>query len=214
MDIVALPTQPRTGLGKRHSAKLRKRGLIPAIVYGHKQDPVAVTLTNEDLDSVLRHHARLVELKHASGAETALIKEVQHDYLGKAVLHVDFERVDRDEKVEVEVAVELKGVIASGSQGVLDQPLHVLTVECTAAEVPESIKVIIGNLQVGQAIHVKDLVLPAGVRVLDEPDAIVVQLKTVLAEIEPETVAAAPVEGGAEPEIVGRRVKEEKEEEK
>ncbi len=211
MEILALPTQPRKDLGKRHTARLRKSGLVPGIIYGHKQDPVAVTMTEDDLTSVLRHHARLVELKLGSGVETALIKEVQHDYLGRAVLHVDFERVNRDEKIEIEVSVELKGT--APSTGVLDQPLHVLTIECLAIEVPESIKVNIGTLTLGQAIHVKELVLPAGVRVLDEADAIVVQLKAPIGDTETPGVGPA-AEGGVEPEIVGRRVKEDKEEEK
>ena len=113
----------------------------------------------------------------------------------------------------IEVDVELKGT--APSNGVLDQPLHVLSIECLAAEVPESIRVNIGGLKIGDIIHVKDVTLPAGVRVLDEPDAIVIQVKA------PVTKAAAPVAAGpaaeaattAEPEIVGRRVKEDKPEE-
>ncbi|MFL5328769.1 MAG: 50S ribosomal protein L25 [Gemmataceae bacterium] len=213
MEILTLPTQDRKDLGKRHSARLRKRGLIPAIIYGHKKDAVAVALEQDALNSAIRQHARLVELKLGSGNETALIKEVQHDHLGKAVLHVDFERVDRDEKVEVEVDVELKGT--PPANGLLDQPLHVLTIECLAAEVPDSIKVNIGGMKVGDIIHVKDVTLPAGVRVLDEPDAIVIQVKAPIAETETPVAAGPAAEGatGTEPEIVGRRVKEDKPEE-
>lgn len=211
MDILTLPTQPRPTLGKAATAKLRKKGLIPAVVYGHKQDPVSVTLTQDDLANVLRHHTRFVELKHAAGSETALIKDVQHDHLGRAILHVDFERRDVNEKIELEVDVELKGLAPGAATGILDQPLHTLSIECLAGAVPESIKVNIGALQFGQIIHVKDLVLPPGVRVLDEPDAIVVQVRA--AEEEPATPGGLPGEGGVEPEIVGRRVKEDKPEE-
>ena len=125
MEIVALPTEPRPGLGKRHAARLRKRGLIPAIIYGHKKDPVAVALPHEELEAAIRHHVRLVELKLEGKGETALIKEVQHDYLGRAIVHVDFERVDKDEKVEIEVDIELKGTPPANA--VLDQPLHART---------------------------------------------------------------------------------------
>src|SRR5256885_605773 len=123
MQTVTLPTQPRTDFGKRATARVRKQGLVPAILYGHKKDPVAVALPLDDVVSALRHHARLVALQLPGGEETALIKEVQHDHLGRAVLHMDFERVDKDEMVEVEVNLELKGVAPGSSAGILEQPL-------------------------------------------------------------------------------------------
>lgn len=206
MDILKIPTQPRSGSGTRPAGKLRKQGLIPAIVYGHKKAPVQLSLKHDVIESALRHHVRLVELELPGGNETALIKEVQHDYLGKGILHVDFARVDKDEKIVIEVEVELKGTAPGTSAGVLDQPLHVLKVECLAAQVPESIRVNISALQLDQAIHVKELVLPPGVRCLNEPDAIVVAVKAHV--VVPETPTAIPAEGtAAEPEIVGRRVK-------
>lgn len=211
MDIVKLPTQPRTGNGSNPARKLRKEGLIPAVLYGHKQDPVSLALKHEVIESALRHHHRLVELELPGGGETALIKEVQHDHFGKAILHVDFERVDKDEKVEIEVELELKGTAPGSSAGVLDQPLHSLRIECLAAQMPDSIKVNISALQLGQAIHVKELTLPPGVRALNDPDAIVIQVKTPAVEAEAGAVAG---EGGAEPEIVGRRVKAEEPEAK
>ena len=137
---------------------------------------------------------------------------MQHDYLGKAILHVDFERVDRDEKVEVEVSIELKGTPPSNA--VMDQPLHVLLVECRAVDVPESIKVNIGGLKVGDVIHVKDVQVPAGIKLLDDADAIVIQVKAVMVATETPVAAGPAAEGtGTEPEIVGRRVKEDKPEE-
>lgn len=214
MDIAKLPTQPRTTLGKRGTLKVRRQGLIPAIIYGHKKDPVPVALSHEEFESALRHHARLVELQLPKGAETALIKEVQHDHLGKAILHVDFERVDRDEKVIVEVTLELKGVAPGASAGVLDQPMHAFKVECLAAQVPESIKVNISTLQLGQVIHVKEVPVPAGVRVLTDPEAIVIQVKAHVVAAEPTAAAVPLAEGEAEPEIVGRRVRAEEPEEK
>lgn len=207
MDIAKLATQPRPSVGSRPTARLRKQGLIPAVVYGHKQAPVSITLKHEDFEQILRHHHRLVELGLGHGGETALIKEVQHDHLGKAILHVDFERVDKDEKVIIDVEVKLKGTAPGTSSGVLDQPLHSLKVECLAANMPEVIAVNISALQLGQAIHVKELVLPPGVVALNEPDAIIVQVKQPV--LETEAGAAVAGEGGVEPEIVGRRVKAE-----
>jgi large subunit ribosomal protein L25 len=209
MDILKLPTKPRTGSGTRPATKLRKEGLVPAVVYGHKKPPVSLSLQHDVIESALRHHVRLVELELPTGNETALIKEVQHDYLGKGILHVDFARVDKDEKIIIEVGVELKGTAPGASAGILDQPLHVLKVECLAAQVPESIRVNISGLQLDQAIHVKELVLPPGVRCLNDPDAIVIAAKPhIVVAAEPTTaLPGAEAATGAEPEIVGRRVK-------
>jgi len=112
----------------------------------------------------------------------------------------------------VSVPVELKGVAPGQLTGVLEQPLHELEIDCLAINIPESIKVNISALQLGQAIYVKDVPLPEGVVCHDDPDTIIVQVKAAAAEPEP-TAAPAEVAAGTEPEIVGRRVKEEEAEE-
>jgi large subunit ribosomal protein L25 len=209
METVTLTAQPREGRGKRAAAKLRKQGLVPAIVYGHEQEPSAVTLPQVDLERVLRHHVRVVDLQTNGHTDTALIREVQFDHLGKEILHVDFERHSKDERIHVEVPIELRGTPTGiGAGVVLDQPLHSLKVECPVIAVPESIRVRIEGLQLGHAIHVKELQLPEGVVALADPDSVVVQLKAALAE--PEAAPAEPgAAGAAEPEIVGRRVAKE-----
>ena len=209
METVILTAQPREGRGKRAAAQLRKQGLVPAIVYGHKEEPAAVTLPQADLERVLRHHVRVVDLQTNGHTDTALIREVQFDHLGKEILHVDFERHSKDERIHVEVPLELRGTPTGlGAGVVLDQPLHSLEVECLVIAVPESIRVRIEGLQLGHAIHVKELQLPEGVIALADPDAVVVQLKAALPE--PEAAPAEPgVAGAAEPEIVGRRVAKE-----
>jgi large subunit ribosomal protein L25 len=207
-----LETQPRTTQGSRAARKLRKQGRIPAVIYGHKEATVAVTLSGEDLEKAIRQGVRVVDLKTGAKLEKALIREVQWDHLGKDVLHVDFTRVSADERIRVNVPVELRGIApgVTGGTGVLDQPLHSLTIECLAISIPESIRVAVNELQLGMAIHVRDLVLPPGVTAMNDPDAIVVHVTAKLVEPEP-TAAAAPVEGAAEPEIIGRKVAEEEE---
>ena len=213
METVTLTAQPRAGRGKRAAAQLRKQGLVPAIVYGHKEEPAAVSLPQADLERVLRHHVRVVDLQTNGHTDTALIREVQYDHLGKEVLHVDFERHSKDERIHVEVPIELRGTPTGVGAGVVvDQPMHSLEVECLVIAVPESIRVRIEGLQLGHAIHVKELQMPEGVIALADPDAVVVQLKAALAE--PEAAPAEPgAAGAAEPEIVGRRVAKEEGEE-
>jgi large subunit ribosomal protein L25 len=210
VDAVVLNAQKREGTGSHRAYKLRKQGLVPAVVYGHKEKTVSISVSHDDLFSAIKHGARVLDLKADEGTETALIKAIQWDHLGKDILHADFERVSKDERITVHVRVELRG-IAPGvtGGGVLDQPLHSVDVECLAIAIPESIRVNLAELQLGQSIYVRDLKLPDGVKMISDPDAIVVHVTSPQAEEE-----AAPGEGAAEPEIVGRRVAEEEGEEK
>jgi large subunit ribosomal protein L25 len=217
MESVTLATKPRDARGKRAAKHLRTEGLIPAVLYGHKEAVVAVSLSAEELMSAIRHHARVMDLAIGGKSETAVIQEVQYDHLGKEILHVDFKRVSKDERIVVSVVVELKGTAPGTSAGVLEQPLHELEVECLAIAIPESIKCVISTLQLGEAVHVRDLAAPEGVKILNPPDSIVVQIKAPVLEAVPVVAAAAPVVEGAtpaEPEIVGRRVAKEEPEEK
>jgi large subunit ribosomal protein L25 len=207
-DAEVLTVEKRDGRGSRLAAKLRKSGRIPAVVYGHKEETVSVALSGDEVNAVLRQKVQIVDLKMDGGVQKAQIRDVQWDHLGKEVLHVDLKRVSVDERIEISVPLELRG-IAPGvtAGGVLDQPIHSLRVECLAIAVPESIRVNILELQLGAAIHVRDLQLPPGVKALDDPDAIVVHVTTPQAE--PEAAAPAAAAESAEPEIIGRNAAEE-----
>jgi large subunit ribosomal protein L25 len=216
MESVKLSTKPRPGHGSRGAKKLRKDGLIPAVIYGHKEAVIPLALDRKELETALRHNTRVVDLQLPAGPETAVIQDVQYDHLGSFVMHVDFKRVSRDERVKMTVRIELKGTPPGlGGGHILEQPLHALHVECLALAIPDSIKVNVTGLQLGHPIHVKELTLPEDVKALDDPDLVVVQIALVKVEAAP---AVAPAEPGAptaaEPEIVGRRVKEEETEEK
>jgi large subunit ribosomal protein L25 len=212
-ESVVLQTQKREGRGSRKAGKLRATGLVPAVLYGHKEATVPLALEHKPLLEAIRHGVRVLEIRTEKGAENAQIVEVQWDYLGKDVLHVDLKRVDKDERIHVSVQIELKGIapgIAAGGQ--LDQPLHMLHVECPALAVPDNVRVIINELQLGQAIHVKDLKLPENVKALDDPEAVVVHVIVKAAEAAP---VAAEGEVAAEPEVIkggGKKPEEEGEE--
>jgi len=209
-ESVQLAVQKREASGTLASKKLRRQGLLPAVIYGHKEATVVVTLAHDDFVKALRLGARLVELKNNGHAEAAIIQDVQWDHLGMDVLHVDFRRVSKDERVVVPVPLHLRGIapgVAGG--GVLDQPLHVINLECLVTAVPHEIRVNVGELQIGQALHVKDLRLPEGVKAMADPEAIVVQVTAPAAE----APAAAPAAETAEPEVIGRPAKDEEGEE-
>ena len=210
---VQLAVQSRDGFGTKEARRLRKQGLLPAVLYGHKEATVALSLSHDDFLKAVHHGARLVELKTDGNAEAAIIQEVQWDHLGKDVVHVDFRRVSKDERVVVTVPLHLRGIAPGVSGGgILDQPLHTLSVECLVTAVPESIRVNVSELQIGSSIKVQDLHLPEGVKAMNDPEAIVVQVSAPQAE---PTAAAIPGAETAEPEVIGRQAKaEEGEEEK
>jgi large subunit ribosomal protein L25 len=208
-ESVVLKTEKREGRGSRKAEKLRGEKRIPAVIYGHKEATVSLSLSRDELTKAIRHGDRVVDLQIDSGVQKALISEVQWDHLGHDILHVDFKRVSADERIHVTVPVELRG-IAPGvtGGGILDQPIHALAIECLALSVPESIRVNINELQLDASIHVRDLHLPPGVTALADADAIVVHIKAPQAE--PTPGAEAPA-GQAEPEVIGRKAAEEPE---
>jgi len=208
-ESVTLAAEPRSTQGTHEARRMRKQGLIPAVIYGHKEATVAVTVNRDDLYKVIRHGIRVVDLQAGGKTEKALLREVQWDHLGHDILHVDFARVAADERIKIEVRVELRGTAPGVTAGgLLDQPIHSLVVECLAIAVPESIRVPIGELLIDQAIHVKDLKLPEGVTTAVDPDAIVVQVAAPKVE---EEAVVAPVAEQAEPEVIGRKEKPEEE---
>jgi len=212
-ESVVLPIEKREGRGTRLARKLRARRRVPGVIYGHKEETVSVSVAADALMAAVRHGARVVDLQTENGLQKAQIAELQWDSLGMELLHVDFRRVAAGERIHVTVPVELKGIAPGVSGGgILDQPIHTLAIECAADDVPESIRVNVNELQLGAAIHVRDLHLPPGVKALADPDAIVVHITA--PQVVPEA-AAAPGAEQAEPEVIGRKAAaEESEEEK
>jgi large subunit ribosomal protein L25 len=192
-----LQVELRKEQGRRGAKKLRNSGKIPAILYGHGEASVSIT----QMASALRHHSRLVQL--AGGvSESALIKDMQYDTYGIDVLHVDFARVSTDERITVEVSIELKGQsVGAREGGVIAHQLHEVEVECLAVAIPEKLTINISNLAKGKALHISEIDVPAGVKILGDPNAIVVACTEPAAEAEAVPGGAT----GAEPELIGRK---------
>ena len=205
-EFVPLTVRLREGRGSRLASKLRKQGLIPAIIYGHGEANVQIAVNAKEFDHAIRGlHARTFTLNYEGKSDTVLVKELQFDYLGAQIIHVDFERHSATEKVRISVPIELRNSPKSTGGGVLDQPLHQLHIECPFNGIPEAIRLDITNLTLGHPIHVKELPLPQGVSALDNPDMVVVQLKLPGAELTAEAGEAV------QPELI-RKPKEEAEE--
>ena len=191
--------------------RLRAQGLIPAVIYGHQQEALPVSISEHDLGLLLTHGARLLDISLDSKPEKALVKEVQYDHLGVRIVHVDLIRISLDEKVRLEIPIELRGAVDASSHGggVVELLLANVEVECLASNIPEAVQVQIAKLKLGDDIRVKDLPLPENVTVISDPEALVVTVRAVAAE-EP---AEAPeeLEATAEPEVISKDAAEQEE---
>jgi large subunit ribosomal protein L25 len=209
MPDYALPAEVRAERGRKAARRLRRAGRLPAVLYGHKETTAALTVPLADFESLLRSGARMVDLGLAGETQKALIREVQFDALGDEVLHVDFVRVAMDEAIEVTVPVTVHGTAAGVKQGgVLDLLLHEVTVACLPGDIPEAIRIRVDDLAMGQTLHLREVPLPPGVRVVDDPEMSVVAVHAPVVE------AAAPAaEAPTAPEVIGREAREEEPEE-
>jgi large subunit ribosomal protein L25 len=197
------------GTGSRVARQLRKQGRVPAIIYGHKQAPVPIALTRESVWEMIKKSTHLAELSFDGSSETVLVRDVQWDHLGKEIIHLDFARVSADESIETEVRIDVRGTASGIAEGgLLEILVHELQVTCRANAIPESIRVDVSNLGLNQEIHVKDLTLPEGVTVENDPELLLIHVVTRA----PEAVAeAAPAEGATQPEVIKPERKEKEE---
>lgn len=210
-DYPVIEGRPRSERGSRAMQRLRRQGLLPAVIYGADCENQPLTIDAEALKSAIEQRARMVEVKIGSKSQPAVIKDVQFDHLDSEIQHVDFETIDLEETLEIEVPVEThgnpKGVKNGGTMEVV---LKHITVECKPADIPREITVEVADLDIGAEITVAMLAVPAGVKVLDDPEQIVI---TVHAPREEEEIVET-VEGElSEPEVIGAKREEEEGEE-
>lgn len=212
---VKLTAQTRLQTGGSVSKKLKRRGLVPAIVYGGKDQAQALQLSARDLKTLLSHTVGeniLVELEiESNGGKTnrmALIQEIQHEPLTGGVVHVDFHAVNMNEALRTSVPVEPTGEPngVKNFGGLLEQSLRSLEIECLPKDLPEIITVDVSALNVGDSIHIKDIQLPDGVTAMDDADLTVFLVAAPTVVEEP--TAAAGTAPAAEPEVI-REKKEE-----
>jgi large subunit ribosomal protein L25 len=172
---VRIAAEPRTEFGKGPARRTRRAGKVPAVLYGHGTDPRHISLPGHELMLALKSANVLLRLQGLDGGEElALPKDVQRDPLKGFLEHVDLIVVTRGEKVTVEVPIQLTGDIAP--DGMLDQQLIQVSLEVEATHIPQSVEVSVEGMVVGDAIHAKDLKLPAGATLDAEDDALVLHV--------------------------------------
>lgn len=180
--IVNIPAEIRDsaknkGTGSKVSRRLRAAGHVPAIIYGHKQAAQPVSLTRESVATLIKRGSHVVGLEIGGKTETVLVRELQWDHLGKEIIHIDFFRADLNEQIDSDVRLEIRGEAPGVKEGgVLELTHPTVKVRSQTTNLPDSIRIDVSGLHMGQAIHVKDLTLPEGVTALTPADEILVHL--------------------------------------
>ena len=208
-EKAVLKAEMRQEAGSKHAAKLRKQGRLPAIVYGHKKEPISISLNRHDFVKELHHGHRLFDVDMSGRKEILLAKDLQYDHLGKDIIHADLMRVDLSEMIKISVPLELKGT-AKGTHesGIIDEHLDHLEVECRVSDIPERIMVSVKEVGLGDSIRAGDVELPEGTKLTTNPDALIVTCHLVAAAKSTEEVEE---EMPVSPEVITEKAAEESE---
>ena len=175
MPEVRIVAEPRTEFGKGPARRVRRAGRVPAVLYGHGTETRHVTLPGHELLLALKTPNVLIQVEGLSSrSQLTLPKAVQRDPIRGDIEHVDLILVRRDEKVTVEIPVQVTGEVEPG--GLLDQQMVRLTVEAEATQIPQGITVNVEGMEIGSAVHAGDLILPSGVTLMAEPEALVLHV--------------------------------------
>lgn len=197
---VKLSAQTRPQAGRSAVKKLKAQGIVPAIIYGGKEKAQTLQVSSREINTLLSHAVGeniLVDLEISDAGKTvnrlALIQEIQHAPLGGAVLHIDFHAVSQNEilhaHIPVEALGEALGVRSFG--GILEQSMRKLEVACLPKDLPEIVRVDVSNLNIGDSVHIKHIMLPAGVTAIADPELTVFHVAApVVEEVKPVEEAA------------------------
>lgn len=210
MEFIKLEVARRDGAGSRSARRARQGGRVPAVLYGLDRENATLTFDADAFQEFVDSGSKLIELRLGDKTQQAILKQVQYDPLTDAILHVDLLRIDEHHEIEAKVPFEFKGIAKGLSEGGVFEPvLANVLVRCTPARLPKVILIEVGHLALNEAVLVKDLALPEGVKVLaHKPEDHVchcVPQKVVVLE----PVAPAEGEAPAEPERIGGKKPEE-----
>jgi len=213
-----IEAQTRTPGGKNVNRRLRKSGRIPAVIYGPGKQPVVVSVDPGDVNTILHSESGRNTIfavnVDGSGQNNAMVKDYQLDPVKGNLIHADFLEIAMDRLLELTVNIEIVGE-APGVKldgGIMDFVTRSIEVECLPSDIPESIKVDVGTLKINDYIRVKNLQTDAKVKILTDPEVVIV---TIVPPIKEEAPVEAAVETAVEPEVIkkGKAVEEGAEEE-
>jgi large subunit ribosomal protein L25 len=198
-ERVKLIASERTLLGSAESRRLRKQGLIPGVLYG-RSEPVSFSVAERDLRAALTtpagSHAVLEVAVGERAAHSAILKDYQRDKVRGTITHIDLQEVRLDQPIQTAVTLTLIGEpVGVKEGGVLAQVTNEINIEALPLEVPQHLELDISELQIGESVRLSELVLPAGVTLLDDPEETVLATITHQRAEEEPVEAAEPVEG-------------------
>ena len=208
-----LNVQARTAGGTGDARRLRKTGLIPAIVYGKGIEPKCISVNATEWQLLSRNELNILSLVEDGKETLVLLKEVQHDPIRNRTRHLDFQAIRMDQKIKAHVAVRPGHALPAGASagGLLEQNLHEIEVESLPQDLPEEIIVDVSGMNLGDIIHVGDIARPEGVTAVTHAELVV------FTEVDENAAAAAeeeaaPAEGeeAAEPEVIAEKKTEER----
>jgi large subunit ribosomal protein L25 len=212
-EEITVKATVREGRGKNDARRTRRAGMVPVTVYGGGGETVAAAAPLNELAAILRSEAGRNTIftldVEGVGASEVMFHDRQIDPVRGRLVHADFQRLVKGQKIEVTVPLHLVGepVGVREEQGVLEQIMRELEIRCEPREIPDAIDLDVSNLGVHDVLHVSDIPVGANIEILNEPDAVVATVGIVREE-----PVAAPVveeEGAAEPEVIGKGKKEE-----
>jgi large subunit ribosomal protein L25 len=207
MSTATLSATLRSESGKGAARALRRAGSVPAVIYGHKRQPMSLAIPTRELERLLERvsaETTVVELSIDGKVSRTLIREIQKHPFKKQLVHVDFLELVAGEMITVNVPLVLVGVSVGVRSfgGILDQTMRELEVTVDPASIPNHIDIDVSELGVGDSVHVRDIKLPAGVTVLDDPDASVVVVAAPKVNATDAAADAAAAAATAEPEVL------------
>ncbi len=196
-----ISAEVRERTGTRYAARIRADKKIPAVIYGHKQTPVHIAVDAKEMIYLLHHNAHLIDVEVAGKSEPCLVKDIQWDYLGSTVIHVDLARVDLTEEVEVEIEVELVGeaIGLKEAGAMLEQNTNTIHIKCLANAIPEKLTHDVSEMTIGDSLLVSGLTMPAGLTAASDADTLIAHLSLTKVAAEADDDA----EGGDQPEVIG-----------
>jgi len=203
-ETVALKASVRERTGSHSSVALREQGKLPAVVYGHKQEPLSIAVDAHEFVAALHHGHRIFDVDIDGDRDTLMIKDLQYNHLGNQVIHADLMRVNLSERVKVDVMIELRGTAAGTHMGgMVEELMNSIEVECAVRDIPEKLPVDIKDLQLNQTLRAGEITLPKGFVLVTDPNAGVVGCHESKAAVSAEETAGGE-EGGAatEPEVI------------
>ncbi len=204
MEKVSLEAEIREKTGKGSSGRLRRRGYIPAILYGGKEKAQSLIVNTKDLERALSSEAGenvIISLKVGDKTRTVIVKDLQTDPVREDLLHVDLCQISLRERLKASVPIEVRGEAPGVKEGgILQHRLREIEVECLPTEIPESISVDVSELGIGDSLHVKDLRVIGDIEILADGEESVVSIVPPTVE---EVVPPTPEEVVAEPEVIG-----------